>query len=190
MPILSAEIDLSPADLLETSPPFCAETSEEMPQWWVFHTRARQEKSLARDLLAWEIPFYLPLVRRKLLIRGKPVQSRVPLFSSYVFVFGSPEARLQAYRTNRVAHVLAVSDGDQLRSDLLSVQRLISANSPLTVESRLTPGCRVRVRSGAMAGLEGTVIKRKGGCRLLVAVTMLQQGVSVDVDDYLLDPVN
>jgi hypothetical protein len=41
-----------------------------------------------------------------------------------------------------------------------------------------------------MAGMEGIVLKRQGATRLLVAVTMLQQGVSVAVDDYLLDPVD
>ena len=40
-----------------------------------------------------------------------------------------------------------------------------------------------------MAGLEGTVIHRRGKTRLLVAVKMLQQGVSLEIDDFQLEPL-
>jgi len=41
----------------------------------------------------------------------------------------------------------------------------------------------------SMQGLEGVVIERKGKERLLVAVTMLQQGVSVNLDDCIVEPI-
>jgi transcriptional antiterminator RfaH len=155
----------------------------------VFYTRARQEKSLARDLLQREIAFYLPLVRRRLLIRGRPVHSHVPLFTGYVFVHASNEDRLRALMTNRVAHVLPVSDADQLRLDLQNIQVLIESGAPLTIESRLEPGDQVRIRSGALAGLEGTIVRRKNVTRLLVWVKMLHQGASLEIDDFLLESI-
>ncbi len=63
------------------------------------------------------------------------------------------------------------------------------SGAPLTIERRLSPGDRVRVRSGPLAGVEGTVLRRQGATRLVVAVNLLQQGASVDIDDCLLEPV-
>ncbi len=125
----------------------------------------------------------------RLLIRGRPVYSHVPLFSGYIFVHGTPEDRLRTLMTNRVAQVFPVEDGERLQIDLRSIQRLIEAGAPLTVESRLEANQPVRVRAGALAGMEGTVVKRKNETRLLVWVKMLQQGVSLEIEDYLLEPL-
>ena len=72
--------------------------------------------------------------------------------------------------------------------DLRQLHQLIAADAPLTVESRLGPGQQVRVRQGPFAGLEGTVLKRRGQMRLLVSINFLQQGASVEIDDFMLDP--
>jgi transcriptional antiterminator RfaH len=72
--------------------------------------------------------------------------------------------------------------------DLRQLRQLIAVGAPLTVESRLGPGQQVRVRQGPFAGLEGTVLKRRGKSRLLVSINFLQQGASVEIEDFLLDP--
>ena len=48
----------------------------------------------------------------------------------------------------------------------------------------------MRVTTGSFAGDEGTVITRRGRNRLLVAVTLLQQGVSLEIDDFMLEPID
>lgn len=183
MPILGEEPSIHPPELLDG---FTAECTDRV--WWCAHTKARQEKSLARDLLQRKIPFYLPLVAREHLIRGKRVQSFVPLFGGYVFLFATEEERIQCLATQRIAHMLPVEDGERLTNDLRDVCRLIQADAPLTVERRLAPGQLVRIKGGALLGMEGTVVTRRGKSRLVVAVDFLQQGVSVEVDDALLEP--
>lgn len=158
-------------------------------QWWVVYTKARQEKAFARQLVGFEIPFYLPLVRKNNLIRGRRVQSHIPLFGGYVFLFGNEQERVQSLTTNRISSILQVKDQQQLTHDLRQIEQLIEQEAPLTVESRLVPGDVVRVRKGPLAGVEGVVVSRRGRTRLLVAVTMLQQGVSVEIDDFLLEPL-
>ena len=69
------------------------------------------------------------------------------------------------------------------------IHRLIDSGAPLTVESRLARGDRVRIRSGPLAGLEGTVLSRRGIRRLTVSVDFLQQGASVAVEDYMLETI-
>ena len=70
------------------------------------------------------------------------------------------------------------------------VQRLIGAGAPLTVESRLAPGRRVRIKTGSMMGLEGVVESRKGSDRILVTVKFLQQSVSMEINDYTVEPLD
>ena len=96
---------------------------------------------------------------------------------------------MRSLTTNRISTVLPVQDQRQLFLDLRQLRQLIDTDAPLTIERRLSPGQRVRIKSGAMAGVEGTVTMRRGKRRLLVAVQFLQHGVSVEIDDYMVEPV-
>ncbi len=185
MPILREEPSLYPESLLDAPPPGVA------PRCWLaLYTKSRQEKSLARELLKIGIPFYLPLVRKTSVSRGRKRTSLMPLFGGYVFLYGSEDERVRSLTTGRISRVLEVEDADQLVFDLRQLRQLIVSDAPLTVESRLAPGQWVRVRQGAFAGLEGTVLKRRGKTRLLVSINFLQQGASVEIDDFLLEPLS
>ena len=156
----------------------------------VIYTKPRQEKSLARDLLRQEIPFYLPLVKKTLQYGRRRMASFAPLFDGYLFMLGSEKQRTLSLATNRVFRILPVNDGQRLIADLRQIERLIQANVPLTVESRLQAGRNVRVRSGPLAGVEGVVLRRRGETRLLVSVNFLQQGASVEIEDFRLEPLD
>jgi len=167
------------------------ETTREESQrrWWVLYTKARQEKALARDLFGYQVPYYLPLISKRTMCRGRTFNSSIPLFAGYVFLYGSEQERVVSLTTNRISRVLAVRDPDGLVRDLRQFRRLIASGAPLTIESRLAAGNRVRIRHGTLAGLEGTVLRRRGETRLLVSVNFLQQGASIEIEDYLLEPI-
>ena len=185
MPILPKEPDIFPDNLLAD------EMEGDASTWWLLYSLARQEKELTRRLRAQGIPHYCPLVRRKLRSSsGRVRYSYVPLFAGYVFLRGDGDQRQLALQTNRVSRCLAVGESAGLVRDLRRIQQLIASDAPLTPEARLSPGMRVRVRSGPLAGLEGTVIERRGQARLLVAVEFIQQGASVQIGDYQLDRID
>jgi len=185
VPILAQEPCLYPESLLAGLP---SETPGR--QWWVLYTMARQEKAVARDLLGYQVPFYLPIVRKTSVCRDRKVTSHVPLFPGYVFLCGSDDDRVQALTTNRISRVLTVHDPERLERDLRQISQLIAAKMPLTVEGRLVPGERVRVRYGPFEGLEGVVLRRQGRTLLLVSVDFLQRGASVEIDDFMLEPID
>lgn len=157
--------------------------------WWLVHTLPRQEKALAAALYARDVAFYLPLVTRKSLSRGRTRVAQITLFPGYLFVCGSDEDRLSVLRTNRVLTVRPAPDGERLRTDLRRFFELISADAPLLPEARLVSGERVRVKAGPFRDQEGIVIRRNGKTRLLIAIDYLQQGASLEVDDCLLERV-
>lgn len=196
MPILEQETSVFPDDLLsEPSEELVhADVAAEDPfsgcfarQWWAVYTKSRQEKALARQLVSHQVPFFLPLIPKDNIIRGRRVRSQLPLFSGYLFLYGSEQERVTTLTTNRVSRILPVLDQERLRRELMNVHCLIESNAPLSLETRLMPGDPVRIKTGALRGLEGVVVKRHGRIRLLVAVTYLQQGVSVEIDDCALE---
>ncbi|MEI6257720.1 MAG: transcription termination/antitermination NusG family protein [Planctomycetota bacterium] len=188
MPILPKQRDVFPAALLDEAGGPTGHGISESAHWVAFYTLARREKDLMRKLEAAGIPFYSPLIKRRLHSAGGRVRSSfVPLFSGYVFSPVDDEQRRAALATNTVARWLSIPDERMLVSDLRAIWRLIQTEKPLTPEARLEPGQPVRVRSGPLRGLEGTVIKRRGEERLLVAVRMLNQGASIEVEDVDLE---
>jgi transcription antitermination factor NusG len=184
MPILAPETNLFPENLLLDFTARCEDR-----RWWAVYTKSRQEKSLARQLIGLDIPFYLPLIPRVTNIGGRRVKSQVPLFNGYLFLYASDEERVQALSTNRIAQAWSATMTSELTRDLQNVQALIESGVPLTTEGQLSAGQRVRVKHGALEGLEGVVISRRGEDRLLVSVQFLQQGVSIQIKDYLLEPI-
>ena len=121
--------------------------------------------------------------------KGRRHTSFLPLFSSYVFLHADEEERVHALTTNRIIQVMQVDDGARLFEDLDQIQKLIDLEIPLTVESQLSQGQPVRIKRGVFKDFEGVVIKRVRKYRLQIAVNYLQQGVSVEIDDSIVEAI-
>jgi transcriptional antiterminator RfaH len=184
MPLLPLEPFVYPDELLNL--PKAVDESHD--RWWVLHTRPRAEKMLTRKLLKRDISFFLPLYKRQWRTRGRVLSSYLPLFPGYVFLKGDSQHVFHTLETNLVARVLTVTDQEQLHSDLVRVHRLIAAGSPLTSEARLQPGTPIEITRGPFTGLEGKVIRRGKLLRFIVEVQFLQQGVSVELESWMIEP--
>jgi len=184
MPLLNEEPSLWPETLLDRM----AEAPSGR-RWWVLYTKVQQEKAVARQLFGYRVPFYLPLMKKQHVYRGRTLVGHVPLFRGYVFLFGSDDERVLSLTTNRIARVLTVDEPDRLCRDLRQLRRLINSGAPLTVEARLVPGDHVRVRRGPLAGPEGTALRRPQETRLVVSVDFLRQDASVEIEDAFLEPL-
>jgi transcription antitermination factor NusG len=194
MPILPRQRDIFPEWLLDATD--AAEgagrggdaAGVQGSRWVAFYTLSRREKDLMRKLEAAAVPFYAPLVKRRLRSPGGRARlSYMPLFPGYVFAKVDDDQRRTALATNTVARWLPVGDAAELVADLRRIKQLIDTDRPLTPEARIEAGQEVRVRGGALGGIEGTVVKRRGGQRLLVAVRFLNQGVSIELEDVDLE---
>ena len=186
MPILSAEPNLHPDDLL-----YREETgSEERKSWMATYTYSRREKEFMRRLLQMGVAFYCPIIpHRRRSPAGRIRTSYLPLFTNYVFVYGDADDRQLAYSTNCVARDLPVVEGTKLTGDLRQIQELIQLGEPITREERIEPGECVRIKSGTFRDFQGFVVRREGERRLLVSVNFLQQGASVLLEDCEVEPV-
>jgi transcriptional antiterminator RfaH len=182
---LKQEPFIHPQDLLQH--PY-GESEAGSGRWWVLHTRPRAEKALARKLLDRDGRFFLPMHERVWRNQGRMFRSYLPLFPGYVFLNGGDEARVAALETNLVAHTLPVQDQRELNDDLARVYRMITTGAPLTPEERLEPGDPVVIVKGAMAGLEGTVLRKGKQLKFVVEVQLLRRAVSAEVEGWMIQP--
>jgi len=158
-------------------------------QWRVAHTKARNEKALARSLQQWEIPYFLPM-REKLSIRsGRKFKTLLPLFSGYLFFCGDDDKRYKALTTNRIAHVIEVVDQQGLIGELTQIHRALQGGLELDPHPYLKEGIRCRVIAGPLMGLEGIVLRKKSVTRLVLQVDMLGQAAAAEIDADLLEPI-
>jgi len=182
MPILPAEPDRYPSDLLELS-------VDPARSWYVLHTRPRQEKSLARQLQAAAVPHFLPSVPRSCRVRNRTMTAYVPLFPSYLFLLADREERVTALATDRVVNTLPVVDRVELLRDLRQIDQLLASGLPVESESKLEPGTPVEITTGPLAGMRGEIIRSGTGRRFVVRVDFIHQGASVMLEDCALLPL-
>ena len=175
--ILGSEQDLFPADLFE---------ADGFPvdgrAWWLVHTKPRGEKSFARRMASSRLPFFLPCRMTRKKVRGRVQTSWLPIFSGYAFVRVDDEERPQVFFGDHVAKLVAVVDQERLWRDLRQVRKFLDLGVPVAVEDRLIPGQRVRLRSGPLAGMCGTVVREAGTTKFVVEVDLIHKGISVTVD--------
>jgi transcription antitermination factor NusG len=186
MPILKKEDDLFPKDLLANEEIL----TDESRMWWCIYTMSRREKDLMRKLAALKVAHYGPMIpKRYRSPNGRLRTSFVPLFPNYVFMWGNEEDRHEAMTTNCISKCNVIKDRERLVADLRQLHAVIAEGVALTPEARLETGNRVRVRTGPFAGYEGIVVRREGGTRLLLSIQFLQKGVSMEMDEGLLEPL-
>jgi len=185
MPLLAPEPFIYPEGLLTDGPP----VAEGEARWWVLHTRARSEKSIARVALRDAIPFFLPLHERRWCNKGRTFSSWLPLFPGYLFIHGNSEARQKLLDTNYLAGVLPVVDQEGLHSDLARVYGLMNVGASLTPVEGLMPGTRVVIIDGPMRGFEGKVARLSKRLKLIVEVEFIRCGVSVEIENWMVRPL-
>lgn len=180
MPMLGKEPDLFPPDLL---------SQEVAGDWWALHTLPRREKDLMRRLKKKHISYYSPVVSREYRSpAGRLRTSHLLLFPGYVFLHGTAEDRVAALTTNCVANCLNIVDRASFLSELRQIQQVVASGIDLTPEGQIEPGDAVRVKSGPMTGVIGTVVERRGQKRLLVQINFIQQGASMELKDIDVEP--
>jgi transcription antitermination factor NusG len=157
--------------------------------WWVAHTKPRQEKAFAHELRQRGTSYFLPLVEKLTIIRGRKLKPLLPLFPGYVFACGTEDERLMSFRGNRLARTIPVVDQARLVRELTQIERALGADVPVDPWPYLKVGRWVTVRSGPLKGIEGIVSERKSVTRLVLRVATLGQAVAVEIDAGLLEPL-
>jgi transcription antitermination factor NusG len=173
------------------NPPVIA--SPDSAAWYALHTRARHEKMVSERLAERGVTAFLPLVTevRRWSDRKKTVT--LPLFGCYVFAKFAPsrEERLRALRVEGVLGLVgACGEGAPIPdAQIDAVRALVGGELPWSTHPYLEIGQRVRIRSGALDGVEGILVAREGDRTLVISVDALQRSLAVRVEGYEVEPL-
>ena len=159
-------------------------------KWWVVHTRSRNEKALAHDLIRQNISYFLPMSWKISRRSRRKIRSLLPLFSGYLFFCGQENQRVELLRTNRVANLIEVNDQQKLLDELVQIDQALRTGVPMTPHKYIKTGQRCRVIAGPLIGLEGIVIKTKKATRLILQIDMLGQAASVETDFDMIEIID
>ncbi len=165
--------------------------SGEQARWYAVRTRPRHEKKVAGELEEKGIAIYLPLVTQvhRWSDRRKVVQ--VPLFSCYAFVHSVLDVhlRLALYAISGALGFVGPNNVGLPIPDaqIESVRTLLANNVPLMPYPLLKAGQRVRVRGGALDGVEGILASKDGG-RLVISVAGMSASFSISLEGYDVEP--
>ena len=164
-----------------------------IPLWYAIHTRAKHERKVAIALAASGIEFFLPLLRRihRWSDRFKVVE--LPIFPCYVFAHTclSPDLRHVLFKTGSVIRILG-NGGQGIpvpEEELEHVRRVLDNALPIVSHPFVKIGQRVRVRGGALQGLEGVLVGHNGGRRLVLSINAIQRSIAVTLEGYDLEPI-
>jgi transcription antitermination factor NusG len=161
-------------------------------RWFAVYTTCRHEKRIAQHLRQREIEHYLPLYRADRKWRdGSRVTLELPLFPSYIFVRIKRTERVNVLNVPGALAVVGGTGGEPAPLPDTAIEALRTGLMEHRVEPHplLCVGQFARVRSGAFAGMEGVVVRKKSGFRVVLTLEQIMQSVAVELDEDDVEPI-
>jgi transcription antitermination factor NusG len=167
--------------------------SPRQPAWFAVQTRPRHEKRVSAELLEKGISAFLPVVSttRQWSDRRRVVE--LPLFSQYVFVriAQNLNTRVSVLRTNGVTNFvgprgIGAPIPDQ---EIERVQRVVAHGPSVSPHPFLNVGNHVRIRGGALDGLQGILTAVNGDQTLVLSVKLIQRSLAIRIAGFAVEPV-
>jgi transcription antitermination factor NusG len=162
-------------------------------QWFAIQTIAKHEKRVTKQLQEKDVDTFLPLLPEIHRWSDRQTKVDVPLFSCYTFVRISPapEKRLPVLTTPGVlGFVGSQREGTPIPDrEIENLKTAIKDQGPCAPHPFISAGTRVRIRNGALSGVEGILINHGPHQTLVVSVQLLQRSISIKIEGYDIDPI-
>lgn len=164
---------------------------EAVGSWYAAYTSPCHEKQVAAHLAVREVEHFLPLytsVRRW--ASGRIVSCQCPLFPSYVFVRMERDDRGKVLSTPGIVSLVGTSrEATALpRGEIEALRKGLHLYSAMP-HPFLNVGEKARIRSGALAGMEGIVLRHRNRARIVISLAGIMKSISVEVDAADLEAV-
>jgi transcription antitermination factor NusG len=180
MPIMTT-VSSVPSPLFEPDP----------RKWFAVVTTPQHEKAASRHLDFYGVETFLPTYESSRTWKNRQkVKLQLPLFPTYLFVRIDQGDRAQVLRTPGVRRLVGNS-----REALCLPNREIEFLRTSLLERKAEPyaglvlGQRVRIKSGPMRGVEGSLVRKSNEWRFILTVQLIHRHVAVEVDASTLEPI-
>lgn len=154
-----------------------------VPEWFAIYVMPRHEKRVGEHLQVRQIEYFLPLYEARRKWRdGSKVTLQLPLFPSYVFVRALRSQRGRALEIPGVLSAVGKRESSIISETYIDSLRKAVNLGKVEPHPYLATGAFVCIRSGALAGLQGMVVRQKSGCRVVLSLELIRSSVAVEVD--------
>jgi transcriptional antiterminator RfaH len=155
-----------------------------MMNWYLVHTKPRQEKCALTNLEQQGYECYLPTISSERLKRGALALSTEPLFPRYLFIrlgHGDAAKSWAPIRSTRgvsklVKFGLEPAKVDDGLIELLKSRESAASDQP---ERLFSAGDKVRLIKGPFGGIEGIYQMAEGERRVIVLIELIGKTVKV-----------
>lgn len=164
---------------------------EYVRNWYAVYTAPQHEKSALKHLDLREIESFLPTYE---IVRNwknrQRVKLTVPLFPAYLFVHISFRERAKVLQSPGVIQIV----GNRRESVPLPDAEVEFLRTGI-FRDRIEPyrdlvvGKKVRIRSGVMQGLQGTLVRKSNSLRFVLTLELINQHAAIQVDAEDLEPI-
>lgn len=169
--------------------------SQMSPTWYAIYAQVRHESKVYSRLLGKSFECLLPQIERWSRRQDRRKKIQVPIFPGYLFVRTALDnyEQVRILQTPGVVRIVRNQDGPLPVPDsqMNSLITLLGNDRVLTSHPYLVEGMRVRIVNGPLYGCEGILVQRKNEkTRLVVAIDIIQQAVSVELSEEDVEPVS
>ncbi len=156
-----------------------------MKSWFVLRTKPRNEKKVYQQVISKDVEVFLPLIPTIRIWSDRKKKILVPLFPSYIFIYGDESERLKAIRgtIGAMGYLMyrkrpAVVTEREIENIKISLQEpeRIKVDKGIIKE-----GSYVEITNGPFRGLTGIVIEIRGSYRLVVNIVELNASLNIEL---------
>jgi transcription antitermination factor NusG len=159
--------------------------------WYVVFTVPQNEKSVVKHLGIREIESFCPTYETVRIWRNRQRMKLIlPLFPSYLFVHIHPRERDKVLQSPGVLQIVG-KKRESLPLPDSEIEFLRSGVCGQRIEPyrELVIGDRVRIKSGLMQGVQGTLVRRGSSMRFVLTIELINQHAAIQVDAKDLEPL-
>lgn len=165
-----------------TSPSATSEDSNEI-RWYALHVRCNHEWAVQKGLSCRDIPHFLPSYESMRQWKDRRVRLQLPLFPGYLFVRIPLRERMTVATVPNVVSIVGQGNSPApIPQEQIDWIHRGVAHGNAHPHEWLAVGQRVMIMQGAMAGLEGILVSRRNGNRVVIALGSIAQAFAVEVD--------
>jgi transcriptional antiterminator NusG len=152
--------------------------------WYAIWTRSRHEQSVREQLERKGLDAFLPTITRWSRWKDRKKQVEWPLFPGYCFVRINAAERLPVLKCTGVVNIISFNGEIAPIPDreILGIRQLIETDLQFDPCPLIREGMLVEVVHGPLRGVVGRLVRKGSHARLVLAVELIGQGVSVEVD--------
>lgn len=160
------------------------------PQWYVLFVRSNQEKRVAGSLQERGVEHLLPCYSSIRHWKDRRVRLDRPLFPGYVFVRLPLTERLKALTVPNVVSLVGRKDAPAvIAEEEIAWIRSGVAHGQVHPHKYLGAGQRVMIIEGPLSGMQGILLRRSNGTRVVISLSSISRAFGVEVDESSLKPL-